>query len=191
MTAERNDSIATVVRDTVFFRVGCNNVPVFALVDGGRGRTLFEFRCVFDGCSSFLDIRFFSGADVIKWVIMGVSHSHTFSVFPSRMPRGTFPHDVAETIREMASNKVRTPEIKMAVGALCNGDVFQNALRPVKATLGADQCRSLRDAAASSSLLTSSIHLTRENVFVEAFFTNTALVSKSLVVDFVYLDDTS
>ena len=59
MTAERNDSIATVVRDTVFFRVGCNNVPLFALVGGGRGRTLFEFRCVFDGCSSFLDIRFF------------------------------------------------------------------------------------------------------------------------------------
>ena len=118
MTAERNDSIATVVRDTVFFRVGCNNVPVFALVGGGRGRTLFEFRCVFDGCSSFLDIRFFPGADVIKWVIMGVSHSHTFSVFPSRMPRGTFPPDVAETIREMAANNDRTPEIKIAVGAL-------------------------------------------------------------------------
>ena len=133
----------------------------------------------------------FSGADVIKWVIMGVSHSHTFSVFPSRMPRGSFPPDVAETIREMASNKVRTPEIKMAVGALCNGDVFQNALRPVKATLGADQCRSLLNAAASSNIWTSTIHLTRDNVFVEAFFTNTALVSKSFVVDFVYLDDTS
>ena len=91
----------------------------------------------------------------------------------------------------MAARKVRTPEIKMAVGALCNGDVFQNVLRPVRATLGADQCRDLRNAASSSSLWSSSINLTRENVFVEAFFTNSAIVSKSFVVDFVYLDDTS
>ena len=191
MTGERNDSIARVVRDTLFFRVGCNVVPIFALATGGLGRTLFEFRCVFDGCSAFLDVRFFPAVDIIKWVILGVSHSHTFSVFPPRMPRSTFPRDVMETIREMAARKVRTPEIKMAVGALCNGDVFQNALRPVRATLGADQCRDLRNAASSSTLWTSSINLTRENVFVEAFFTNSALVSKSFVVDFVYLDDTS
>ena len=136
MTAERNDSIARVVLDTLFFRVGCNVVPIFALVSGGRERTLFEFRCVFDGFSTFLDVRFFSAVDVIKWVILGISHSHTFSVFPPRMPRSTFPHDVVEKIHEMAARKVRTPEIKMAVGALCNGDVFQNALRPVRATLG-------------------------------------------------------
>ena len=65
MTAERNDSITRVFRDSLFFRVGCNVVPLFALVSGGRGRTLFEFHCVFDGCSAFLDVRFFSRADVI------------------------------------------------------------------------------------------------------------------------------
>ena len=72
----------------------------------------------FYGCSSFIDVRLFSGADVIKWVILGVSHSHTFSVFPSRMPRSTFQNDVAETFRNMAAHKVRTPEIKNVVGAL-------------------------------------------------------------------------
>ena len=180
LTAERLDSIAKVVRDTVFFRVGCNNVPLFALVSGGRGRTLFEFRCVFTGCSSFLDIRFFSAVDVVKWVLMGTSHSHTFNVFPTRMPRSTFPAPVLETIREMAARKVKTPDIKMEVGAVCNRDVFQNALRSVRTALMSDQCRELRSAASSSSLWASAIHLTDGNVFVESFFANAALVSKSL-----------
>ena len=63
---------------------------------------------------------------------MGVSHSHSFSVFPSRMPRRTFPDDVMEEIREMAMKKTPTEEMKKRVGAVCNEDVFQNALRGVR-----------------------------------------------------------
>ena len=191
LKTERVDSIANVVRATIFFHVGCNTVPLYALVSGGRGRKLFEFRCVFEGCSSFLDIRFFSGVDVIKWVLMCVSHSHTFTVFPPRMPRSTFPESVQGTIREMANRKVKTPEIKMEVGAVCNGDVFQNVLRSVRTALGSQQCRELRNAASSSSIWESVIHLTEDNMFVEAFFANAVLASKHFPVDFVYLDNIS
>ena len=147
LTLERLDSIAQTIRDTVFFIVGCNKIPLFALVSGGRGRTLFQFRCIFEGCSAFLDVRLFAGADVVKWILMGVSHSHSFNVFPSRMPRKTFSEDVMEEIREMAMKKTPTEEIKMRVGAVCNGDVFQNALRGVRKDICSEQCRALRNAA--------------------------------------------
>ena len=69
--------------------------------------------------------------------------------------------------------------------------MFQNALRSVRRDLGTDQCRDLRNTVAASSLLSSVIHLTSDNVFLEAFFTNTALASKCIDIDFVYIDDTS
>ena len=92
----------------------------------------------------------------------------------------------------MAADKVHTAEIKMKNGVLCNGNVFQNALRSVRRkALGSDQCSDLRNTVAASQLWSSIIHLTGENVFLEAFFTNAAIASKCLDVDFVYLDDTS
>ena len=113
LTAERFDSVARTVRDSVFYSVGCNRVPLFANVRGGRGRTLYEFQCVFEGCPAFLDVRMFSGVDMVKWVVTGVSHSHSFSVFPPRMPRNTFPDDVLEKIRRMGAEKVNVAEIKL------------------------------------------------------------------------------
>ena len=107
------------------------------------------------------------------------------------MPRNTFPGNVLQKIDAMATDKVNTAEIKMINGVLCNRNVFQNALRSVKKDLCCDQCRDLRNTVATSHLWTSTIHLTADNVFVEAFFTNTVLVSKCLEVNFVYLDDTS
>ena len=80
LTSERIDSLPKTVRETVHFSVGCNQIPLFASVSGGRGRTLFEFRCVFEGCSAFLDIRMFSGVAKAKWVVMCKSHSHLFDV---------------------------------------------------------------------------------------------------------------
>ena len=80
LTSERIDSLPKTVRETVHFSVGCNQIPLFASVSGGRGRSLFEFRCVFEGCSAFLDIRMFSGVAKAKWVVMGISHSHSFDV---------------------------------------------------------------------------------------------------------------
>ena len=191
LSAERLVSVTGTVRDTIFFTIGCNRVPLFANVSGGRGRTLFEFQCVFGGCSAFLVIRMFSGIDAVKWVVIGVSHSHSFTAFPPRMPRNTFPEEVLDKIRGMAAEKVNTTEIKLKNGVLCNRDVFQNALRSVRKELSTDQCRDLRNTVSSSHLWSSVIHLSSDNVFVEAFFTNTALASKCLNIEFVYLDDTS
>ena len=75
------DSVAKTVHDRVFFEIGSNNIPMFSLVEGGRERTLFTFRCVYDLCSASLQVRLFSGVYVVKWVMMGVSHvttSHHF-----------------------------------------------------------------------------------------------------------------
>ena len=54
-----------------------------------------------------------------------------------------------------------------------------------------DQSRALRDAAALSDVWSSEIQLTEDNIFHEAFFVNSALVSARLRVDHVYIDDTS
>ena len=54
-----------------------------------------------------------------------------------------------------------------------------------------DQSRALRDAAALSDVWSSEIQLTEDNIFQEAFFVNSALVSARLLVDHIYIDDTS
>ena len=113
LTAERFDSVARTVLDTIFYSVGCNRIPLFTNVRGGCGRTLFEFQCVFAGCPAFLDVRMFSGVDMVKWVVTGISHSHPFDVFPPRMPRNTFPDDILEKIRRMGTEKVQVAEIKL------------------------------------------------------------------------------
>ena len=97
LSLQLDDTVARIVHDNVTVQIGCNVVPVFALVNGGRDRTLFTFRCVYEDCSAFLDIRKFAGADKLKWVIVGISHCHDFSTFPSRMPRNTV---TATTISE-------------------------------------------------------------------------------------------
>ena len=84
------NGISSLVHDTIVARIGCNNVPLFAMVSGGRGHTLFSFKCVYMGCTAFMDIRVLRHADVIKWIVMGVSHNHNFSSFPNRVPRNTF-----------------------------------------------------------------------------------------------------
>ena len=43
LTIDVADGISAAVHDTVVVRVGCNCVPVFAAVSGGRGRGLFSF----------------------------------------------------------------------------------------------------------------------------------------------------
>ena len=54
LASERHVSVARAVGDTIFFAVGCNRTPLCANASGGCGRTLFEFKCVFEGCSAFL-----------------------------------------------------------------------------------------------------------------------------------------
>ena len=103
---------------------------------------------VFEGCPAFLDIRMFSGVDMVKWVVTGVSHCHSFDVFPGRMPRNTFP-EVLLNIRRMAVDKVNIAEIKLKNDVLCNRNVFQNSLRSVRKAHGCDQCRDLRNTVAA------------------------------------------
>ena len=90
LTVDAADGMSAAVHDTVIMRVGCNCVPVFAAVSGGRGRGLFSFRCVYPDCSAFLDVRVLQHVDVVKCVLMGVSHTHDFSTFPPRLPRNMF-----------------------------------------------------------------------------------------------------
>ena len=53
------DTVPKMVHDTVTVRIGCCVVPVFALDNGGSGLTLFTFKCVYENCSAFLDVRVF------------------------------------------------------------------------------------------------------------------------------------
>ena len=118
------NGIATLVHDTVVVTIGCNNVPLFAIVSGSRGHTLFSFKCVYEGCTAFMDVRILRNADVIKWIVMGISHNHGFSTFPRRVPRNTFSAEMRAMIYDMAIQNKTSAEIRMACGCLCNKDVF-------------------------------------------------------------------
>ena len=74
---------------------------------------------------------------------------------------------------------------------LCNNDVFQNVVREAHRRINSGQARALRDAAAKSGVWSSTIHLTDNNVFSEAFFVNAVLVAKRVDLDIVYVDDTA
>ena len=43
LTVDAADGLSASVHDTVVVRVGCNCIPIFAVVSGGRGRGLFSF----------------------------------------------------------------------------------------------------------------------------------------------------
>ena len=191
LTTDIVDTIAKTVRDVVTIRIGGNDIPLFALENGGRGRTLSSFRCVYDGCSAFLDVRTFSAAHKIKWVLMGVSHSHTFSSFPSRTPRCPFSQEVVASVKMMAASNNSCAAIKMKLGIVCSDDAFQNLLRNARRDAKAGQARALRDTVALSPTWSSEIHLSNTNAFVEAFFVNTTLIVKRLDVSLVFVDDTA
>ena len=70
----------------------------------------------------------FSGVDMVKWVVTGVSHSHSFSVLPPHMPRNTFPDDVVEKIRRIAAEKVNVAEIKLIIHSMVSHSIFNGSL---------------------------------------------------------------
>ena len=123
------DSVAKSVHDKIVFPLGCSSVPLFALVRGGRDRTLFKFRCVFDLCSGFLEVRLFSGVYSIKWMMIGLSHSHDFTSFPRRTPHGTFTDATLQQFREMVQRNQPCSEMIMKNDVFCSKHVFQNSLR--------------------------------------------------------------
>ena len=91
----------------------------------------------------------------------------------------------------MVADRRPCSSIKLKCNALCSNSVFQNVLRNPRSKVMNEQSRALRDTVNKSDLWGSEIHLDESNVFVEAFFTNSALVSKGLDVTFVFVDDTS
>ena len=113
---------------------------------------MFSFKCVYSGCMEFLDVRTIPNADIIKWVLMGVSHNHGFSTFPARMPRNTFTDQTKEAIHKMGLENRPCGEIRMKNDVLCNNDVLYNAMRGAREDMRMDQSRGLRDAAALSEV---------------------------------------
>ena len=84
LDADVVDTVPRLVHDTICVRIGCNRVPLFALVSGGRDRTLYVFRCVYGVCAAFLDVRRFLGADKIKLDITYLCLTHTQAVGKQR-----------------------------------------------------------------------------------------------------------
>ena len=132
LTYDLDQSLSKIVHDNITVKIGGNHVPLFAMVSGGRSRTLFSFRCVFPRCSVFMDVRTMSHANCIKWIIMGVSHNHLFSVFPSRDPRNIFTDEAREVISSMVWQNVSSQSIRLQNNILCNKIVFQNVLREAR-----------------------------------------------------------
>ena len=79
LEGNQDQGLAKIVHDNVTLKIGGNRVPLFAMVSGGRSRTLFSFRRVFPHCSSFLDARTLHRAICVKWV-MCISHKKGFDV---------------------------------------------------------------------------------------------------------------
>ena len=142
-------------------------------------------------CSAFLEVRLFTGVYSVKWVMMGLSHSHGFASFPERVPRSTFSEQTLERFEEMARQNKTSAEIAMANDVFCDKHIFQNAMRPFRCEKRADQAREIRDAVRSSDLWNSEIHSANDNVFEAMFFVNWQLVAKGVQIDVVYVDDTS
>ena len=135
---------------------------------------MFVFRCVYDGCSAFLEARRFWGVDRLKWVMIGTSHSHTFMSFPRRLPRGTFTAEAKASFERMLAQNATCADIRMANDVLCSKHVYQNAVRDARGASKADQARALRDAVRASDVWTSEIHLDGANGFLEAFLSTSA-----------------
>ena len=100
----------------------CNHVPPFALVSGGRDRTIFP-------SDAFTTIVLLSRISEncqsrkLKWVIVGVAHSHDFSSFRSSSPPNTFHASTIEQFSSLGSQNVTCGEIKMRFNVLCNKGV--------------------------------------------------------------------
>ena len=98
LSRDFTDTVPKTVRDVVVFKIGCNVIPLFANTSGDRGRSLHSFHCVYADCLAFIDIRMFRGNVNVKWLAMGISHTHGFATFPTRMPRDTVDKDVKERV---------------------------------------------------------------------------------------------
>ena len=81
--------------------------------------------------------------------------------------------------------------VKMKNAVWCNNDIYQNVVREAHKRMNSEQARALRDVAGMSTLWSSTIHITDNHQFVEAFFVNMVVVSKRIDMDVVNVDDTA
>ena len=123
VTSHVDTTVAATVRESLNFKIGSCIIPLFALVSGGSGRSLFTFKCVFESCPAFVDIRTLDFAGQIKWLVMGISHSHDFSHFPLRVPRNTIPDGVKTDVELMVTENHPCALIRMRHNLLCNNDI--------------------------------------------------------------------
>ena len=61
-----------------------------------------------------MDIRTFVGQWSVKWIIVCISHTHSFDVFHTRMPRSTFPDSAVLLINDKVVENKPTAEIRRA-----------------------------------------------------------------------------
>ena len=99
LAIDATDGIWTTVHDTVVVRVGCNCVPVFAAVNGGRGRGIFSSKCVIPTAPRPSTFWFFNASTSSRWSSLE-SHAKYFSAFPPRLPRNTFTDETMAAIRQ-------------------------------------------------------------------------------------------
>ena len=90
----------------------------------------------------------------------------------------------------MAFQNGSTPSIRLRNGIPCSKNILQNALRKPRGVMRAEQAQALLDGAMKSSVWSTQIHLARDNALPEAFFVNTALLSKFPDIAVVFMDDT-
>ena len=76
---------------------------------------------------------------------MGMSHSHSFTVFPSRVPRNVIPDGVKEELQRMVIERQPCAAIKMKNEVLCNNDIFQNVVREVHKRMNFEPVSELSD----------------------------------------------
>ena len=191
LTLDLDRNLSEIVHDNITLKIGGNCVPLFAMVSGGRSHTFFSFCCVFPNCSAFMDVRTLPRANCIKWIIMGISHNHLFSTFPSRVQRNIFTEKSKAVISSMVLQNISSSSIRLQCNIMCNQNVFQNVLREARTNMRAEQARGLRDAAMKSDLWSTQINLARDNSLYEAFFMNSELLSKLADITVVFMDDTS
>ena len=184
-------TVAAAVRRSLNFKICTCVITVFALVSCGTGRSNFTIKCVFENCPAFLDNRTLDCGDGIKWQMVGISHSHDFVVFPSRVPRNIIPDSVRDEVERMMTEKHPRSQIRVQHNLLCNNDVFQNIVREAHKRMNSDHDRALRDAAAMSIVWSSTVHLTDTNMFLEVFFVNAVLIAKRVDAGIAYIDGTA
>ena len=123
-----DQSLAKIVHDNVTLKICGNRVTVFAMVGGGHSRMLFSFRCVFQHCSAFMDVRTLPMPTASSGSSWGFPTTTCLPHSPS-VPRGIFTTASKEALSAMAFQNASRVSIKLRNDIPCSKNILQNALR--------------------------------------------------------------